>query len=131
MSSASDQQISRLWNPQQKPPHWENPTVFGINKRNAHVPLRSYTHVDQAFNFYRLQPETVAFPSPRRQVLNGNDWKFCLKDRPSEVPEGFWKLDYKEANVWEKVRMPLFWWLSFSMLVVLKSLLTPFPPKTK
>ena len=34
---------------------WENPAVIGINKRRAHVPLRSFTAPEQALSHYLLR----------------------------------------------------------------------------
>ena len=82
-------------------PDWENPAVYGINKRAAHVTLRSFTHPQQAFEHYRLVSETTS--SPRRLALNGTNWDFKLVDRPSEVPENFWDPQY-DCSQWDKVR---------------------------
>lgn len=34
---------------------WEDPSVIGINKRRAHVPLRSHTAPEQALRHYALR----------------------------------------------------------------------------
>ena len=85
------------------PADWENPAVFGVNKRKAHVPLRSYSTPDQVFAHYRLLSETPT--TPRQLVLNGDRWKFKLFESPGEVAEGFWDASY-DANEWDEVRGP-------------------------
>ena len=87
---------------------WENPAVYGINKRNAHVTLRSFTHPHQAFDHYRLLSETSS--SPRRISLNGTNWDFYLARCPSEVPEDFWMPEY-DCSQWDKVRKNIFFYL--------------------
>jgi hypothetical protein len=75
--------------------------VFGINKRKAHVPLRSFTSQDQAFQHYRLASEVPT--TPRQLMLSGDHWKFRLFGRPAEVTDGFWSLDF-DASEWDEVR---------------------------
>ena len=81
---------------------WENPAVFGINKRSPHVTLRSFTSKDQVFEHYRLLSEQAT--SPRRLSLNSDtgQWKFKLVDRPKDVPDSFWQPEY-DTSQWDEV----------------------------
>lgn len=67
-------------------PDWENPAVFGINKRRSHAPLRSFTSPEQAASYYRFESNELP-PSPRILSLNGDDWLFKLFPSPYDVPE--------------------------------------------
>lgn len=89
-----------------EPHDWENPAVVGINKRKAHVPLRSYTSASQAAEHYRLASE--APPSPRLLSLNGDSWRFRLFDRPEAVPEGFHQPGFG-PGAWTAVTVPTNW----------------------
>jgi len=82
------------------PSDWENPAIYGINKRASHVTVRSYTNPEQAFKHYKLQSETST--SPRRLSLNGDNWDFQLFDKPSDTPDGFHKAEYNVSK-WNKV----------------------------
>jgi beta-galactosidase len=82
------------------PPDWENPAVYGINKRASHVTLRSYDDPQQVFQHYKLVSESST--SPRRLYLNGNEWDFQLFDKPGDTPEGFHKPDF-DVSKWNKV----------------------------
>ncbi|KAL4534529.1 hypothetical protein Ndes2526A_g05420 [Nannochloris sp. 'desiccata'] len=86
------------------PPDWENPAIYGINKRASHVTLRSYTNPKQAFEHYKLLSETST--SPRRLSLNGNNWDFELFDKPSDTPDGFYKPEF-DVSKWNKVIVPM------------------------
>ncbi len=81
---------------------WENPSIIGVNKRKAHVPLRSFTDRRQAFRYFRLDDEYTSV-SPRRIFLNDKDWVFQLVDRPSKVPQNFWDASF-DVSSWDKVR---------------------------
>src|SRR4051794_20161601 len=81
-------------------PDWENPAVFQINQRNAHVPLRSHRSAGSAVDRYRLPSKT---PSDGVSSLSSSNWAFRLFDRPSRVPVGFYEHDY-DAVKWSKVR---------------------------
>ena len=82
-------------------PDWENPSVIGVNKRLAHVPLRSFTAPEQALLYYRLLSDLP--PSPRVLSLNSERWRFKLCDRPSEVPPGFQHPAFSDES-WAQVR---------------------------
>ena len=86
---------------------WENPAVFGVNKRRAHVKLRSYRTEDAALRAYcfddfkvsssdpgpdgglEIGSGTEAAPSDRLQMLSGagQEWLFALYPRPGPVTE--------------------------------------------
>jgi hypothetical protein len=76
--------------------------VFSINKRKAHVPLRSFTDLRQIYAFYDLLTPDPHLP--RQLPLNGDSWRFHLADKPSLVPQRFWEPDF-DASTWNKVRM--------------------------
>eukprot|EP00877_Chromochloris_zofingiensis_P007801 jgi/Chrzof1/3274/Cz12g19050.t1 len=79
---------------------WESPGVTGINKRSAHVPLRSFATVSQAVEYYTRPAATgdIFGACSRITKLSGQDWDFKLYDRISEVPEGFYTQDYSAAD---------------------------------
>ena len=83
------------------PPDWENPAVYGINKRAAHVTLRSYSNPREAFEDYKLYKHTSH--SSRRLYLNSFPWCFKLFEKPSDTPDDFYKQDY-DARSWDEVR---------------------------
>lgn len=83
---------------------WENPAVVGINKRRAHVPLRSFTAPEQAWQHFALPPEApTAAASPRLLSLNGGDWRFKLHARPEAVPSAFSQPEFQEDGSWSEV----------------------------
>lgn len=86
------------------PRDWENPAVVGINKRRAHVPLRSFTAPEQAWQHFALPPEApTAAASPRLLSLNGGDWRFKLHARPEAVPPAFIQPEFQEDGSWSEV----------------------------
>lgn len=83
---------------------WENPAIYAINKLKPHVPLKSFTCPEQAFQHFSSL--TQALPSPRQYSLNGNQWKFKLFDRPEQVPIEFKDVEYDDkidGSGWEEV----------------------------
>ena len=88
------------------PRDWENPCVVGINKRRAHVPLRSFPSAAEAFRHYELPASTPTAPtaSPRVLSLNGRAWRFKLHGAPEEVPQAFSQPDFVEDGGWAEVR---------------------------
>lgn len=80
---------------------YENPAVFGINKRAPHVPLRSYTDKKQILNYYgTLDKKTT---SPRVQLLDGKSWRFRYFENPHLVPVGFENVLFEDDD-WNEVR---------------------------
>eukprot|EP00887_Chlorella_sp_A99_P002901 scaffold6.g2901.t1 len=93
---------------QAAPRDWENPAVVGINRRRAHVPLRSYTSPAQAAEHFALAAD--ASPSPRVLCLSGGAWRFHLACRPEEVPAGFWEPGFTEGSSgWAPIAVPSNW----------------------
>jgi beta-galactosidase len=85
-------------------PDWENPTVFGINQRNSHVPLRSHTSSDSAAAWFQRGGQSGIRTTP----LNGNDWVFRLFDKPVAVPQEFPESDF-DTSGWGKIEVPGNW----------------------
>lgn len=81
---------------------WENPTIFGRNKRPAHVPLASYPDADTARAGERLA-------SPNTALLNG-EWTFRLFPNPASVPPDFIENDFDLSN-WREITVPGNWQL--------------------
>lgn len=81
---------------------WEDPQVFGINKRPGHVPLGAYPSADLALACDRKA-------SPNVCLLNGT-WRFHLAERPEAVPEGFHAMDFDDA-AWDGIVVPGNWQL--------------------
>ena len=84
---------------------WENPGILGINKRAAHVQLRSFTSLNQISEHYQLKSER--FTSPRQISLNGDDWKFKLHSNPEAVDQTFHD-DGFDDNQWDTVGLARF-----------------------
>ena len=80
---------------------WQNSSVIEINKRRAHVPLKSYTSPSQPLQHYASISATPA--SPRVLVLNGEHWRFKLFDRPEDVPQAFHDPQHPDQD-WAQVR---------------------------
>jgi hypothetical protein len=100
---------------------WEDPTFFGWNKRNAHVPLHSHNDEDSALKFWlnrskatkddaamalwddEVLPEAVKSARnwtsdvPHAISLSG-DWKFHLAPRPEEVPKEFFDPSFDDGS---------------------------------
>lgn len=100
---------------------WEDPTFFGWNKRNAHVPLHSHTDEESALRFWfnrsqagkedaakalwddKALPEALKSARqwtsdlPYTQSLSG-DWKFHLAPKPEEVPKDFVEPAYNDGS---------------------------------
>lgn len=68
-----------------RPNDWENPSLFGVNKRVAHVPLYSFKDVSSALQHFR-DPVTA---SANRLTLSQCPWHFKLYDSPGDVPADF------------------------------------------
>lgn len=84
-------------------PDWENPAIFQINQRNAHVPLRSSVDAAAAASHFA---DPAARKRTRLTSLNGSDWAFKLFDRPQLVPEDFASPEFDTAK-WSRVRLHL------------------------
>lgn len=84
---------------------WEDPSVYGINKRSPHVPLHAYATREAALEAVaRIGRQTSSGQRGARLSLSGA-WDFKLFDRPGDVPEGFSQADFSTAD-WAPVRTP-------------------------
>lgn len=82
---------------------WENPAVVGINKRTPHVPFLSHPSVRDALE-YRTGTN-VDHSRTRRILLNSEAWKIRVFEGPLEVVDGFWRLDFDDAE-WATIKVP-------------------------
>lgn len=73
---------------------WEDPSVYGINKRSAHVELNGFRAVDDAVKYVsQIGRELSAKPQNcGKQMLNGK-WNFKLFPSPDDVPMEFMNSD--------------------------------------
>ena len=86
---------------------WEDPAVYGINKRAAHVELNNFQSSDDGVKYIsRIGRELGAEP-PRsgKKVLNGK-WQFKLFPNPDNVPDDF--VTGAKDDTWTQVRCPVF-----------------------
>lgn len=81
---------------------WEDPAVYGINKRDAHVELNSFQSVESGVSYVRNIGRKLAKP-PKcgKQVLDGK-WHFKLFPSPDDVPADF--VTGKKGDEWTQVR---------------------------
>lgn len=85
---------------QQPAPDWENPEIFAVNKEVTRSTSLPYPNEELA------ESDDYA-ASPYYQLLNGN-WKFFWVPKVAQVPEGFWKEDYK-VDAWKEIPVPGNW----------------------
>ncbi|SFE26444.1 beta-galactosidase [Paenibacillus algorifonticola] len=84
-------------------PEWNNnPTIFELNRLDAHATRISYTSVEEA-----LQGERTG--SERYFSLNG-DWKFSFAENAEARIADFYKLDY-DCSSWASIPVPSHWQL--------------------
>uniref|UniRef100_A0A1D1ZZ97 beta-galactosidase n=1 Tax=Auxenochlorella protothecoides TaxID=3075 RepID=A0A1D1ZZ97_AUXPR len=86
---------------------WETPGVFGINKREAHVKLRSYAAPAEALRAYTLRDGKET--STRLQPLNGSDWAFQLYAKPEDVPREVLMGMATPSQGWAQIAVPGSW----------------------
>lgn len=88
---------------------WENPQVFGINKRAPHVPLNSFVQSDSAVEHIFRIGRTVDKDehSAHKQYLDGF-WDFKLFRCPEDVPDAFFMPEFA-CNGWSQIRVPGNW----------------------
>jgi beta-galactosidase len=99
---------------------WENPAIFGINKRPAHVPMGAYPDAAQALTGDRAA-------SPYVNSLSGT-WKFHLAPRPEAVPAEFEQPTF-DASAWGEITVPGNWQLQgFDDIPIYTNVVYPFPP---
>ena len=77
---------------------WENPEVYGRNRREAHVPLRSFANIAVACEYWSkdggeqnsdLLSNLFLLTGPAGTPTGSHSWKFCLYGSPDEVPQGW------------------------------------------
>jgi hypothetical protein len=83
--------------------HWENPEIFGENRRDPHVPLKSFPSTKSALEYWDKGggPDNLHLLS-NICMLTGNSgspsklhpWKFSMQGSPLEIP-----------NKWEQVKL--------------------------
>lgn len=84
-------------------PEWNNnPTIFELNRLDAHATRISYTSTKEA-----LQGERTG--SERYVSLNG-DWKFSFAENAEARIADFYKLDY-DCSSWASIPVPSHWQL--------------------
>lgn len=79
---------------------WEDPTVFNINKEEAHASFIRYKKIQNAYN---ANPEKSQY----YKSLNGI-WKFNWVEKPSDRPVDFYRNDYNIEN-WDEIPVPGNW----------------------
>lgn len=99
---------------------WENPAVFGKNKRTGHVPLGAYPDAALA-----LQGKSLASPNVRS--LNGT-WQFHLASSPESVPAAFSQPQF-DVSAWPDIAVPGNWQLQgFDDIPIYTNVAYPFTP---
>lgn len=79
-------------------PDWENPAVFEKGQTDPHAFHIPYSNIEEA----RSTNGDGNF-----MLLNGK-WKFKWVERPEEVPDGFFKSNFKTKN-WDEISVPSNW----------------------
>ena len=79
-------------------PYWEQPEVFAINKLPSRAALTPYLSTEEA-------AERGASPLV---ASIGGEWKFFWTATPEERPEGFWAVEYDDAE-WNTMPVPGNW----------------------
>ena len=85
-------------------PDWENPAVYNINQRSAHVPLRSFVSTQAALQ--HIANAQAVQHGDRITSLNSLEWAFKLLDSPEEVPEDFSSPTF-DTTAWSRVRITI------------------------
>lgn len=87
--------------------HWENETIFAINKEPSHVTIIPYPSVESLKNdIYFQKPWTIP-QSSFYLSLNGN-WKFNWVKQPFDRPIDFYKTEY-DVSSWKEIQVPSNW----------------------
>jgi hypothetical protein len=83
---------------------WEDPSVYGINKRASHVPLHNHATREAALeDIVRIGRQTSGTRQPGSRLSLNGPWDFKLFSRPADVPDGFWQADFVPQD-WATVR---------------------------
>jgi hypothetical protein len=71
---------------------WEDPAVYGINKRAAHVELNNFHSVDDGLQYVSRIGRELTAKLPEKisgkKLLTGK-WQFKLFPNPDDVPADF------------------------------------------
>ena len=79
---------------------WENPKMIGLNKLPGHATFIPHSDLKSALTFDKTKSDQIL-------SLNG-EWKFKYVPKISDVPEGFYKTDYKDKK-WDTLPVPSCW----------------------
>jgi len=75
--------------------HWEDPEVYGLNRREAHVPLKSFANSKSAVEYWmngggpsnsHLLPNIRLLTGAPGSPEGSEPWKFLLKGEPKASP---------------------------------------------
>jgi beta-galactosidase len=99
-------------------PHWEDPTVIGLNKEPGHCTLMPYADVESALECRR---ET----SPFYRSLNGK-WKFNWVNKPADRPVDFYQPNY-DVSGWDEIPVPSNWQMHGYGRPIYLNVTYPFP----
>lgn len=98
--------------------YWQNPNIFGINKKEQNSFFIPYSSSVEAM-------EDVWENSPYYKSLNGT-WKFNWAESPKNSPKSFYKTSFDDNN-WEDITVPGNWELQgFGIPIYIESTY-PFP----
>ncbi|MDX1315650.1 MAG: beta-galactosidase, partial [Eudoraea sp.] len=80
--------------------HWEDPTVFAINKEEARASFIPFEDVDKALSGEASESRYI-------KSLNGF-WKFNYSPKASQRPLDFYKTTY-DVSKWDNIPVPANW----------------------
>jgi hypothetical protein len=102
-------------------PDWENPTVFGRNRRVMCSNAVSFSSRCEIISYYRRSAvDRLESSLPGVQMLTGlpgkpsensAGWKFLLVGSPDESPKGWNGKSFQDHANWETVSLPNHWQL--------------------
>ncbi|XP_024516608.1 uncharacterized protein LOC9662790 [Selaginella moellendorffii] len=128
---------------------WEDPAVFGKNKRNPHVPLYSHSSVQEAVDFWIARSQAdrelansavwdddavpAALDSARFWCEGASSlislsgyWKFFLASKPESVPHWFYKNQFNDSS-WKTLPVPSNWQMHGYDTPIYTNVTYPFP----
>ncbi len=106
---------------------WEDPEVYGVNRRASHVPLRSFNSPKVAREFWmkgggvsnknllsNIYYLTGVAGSP--DALDSPTWRFTLRGDPTDLPAKWEQIGYDDKNGsdgvnWHDTKLPAHWQL--------------------
>lgn len=84
-------------------PEWNNnPTIFKLNRMDAHASLITHDTLEEALVGDR--PSSASY-----HLLNGQ-WQFAFADNPDKRIKDFYKSDY-DSSSWNEIKVPAHWQL--------------------